>query len=103
MKTAIFKALMLLCLAGCTFKDNTNPVETIKSHGITYQFPPQQNSSSSDSGAAFAFTSESLNFTEKNGKLIVNGKEFGEAKVGDTVSIDSIGEVYVNGIARSQQ
>ena len=98
MRKAIIPTLILLCLAGC------KPVSgTVTVHGIKYEIPFIDASSADASGDTYSFTSSSLSFTEKNGKLTVNGKEFGTIKAGDTVKIDGTGRVSVNGAPRNSQ
>jgi len=45
----------------------------------------------------YDYSSDHLEFEEKHGDLIVNGKQFGRVKAGDTVKIDPNGAVLING------
>lgn len=98
MNMTILPTLILLCPAGC------KPVSgTVTVHGIKYEIPFIESSSADATEDTYSFTGPSLSFTEKNGKLAVNGKEFGTIKAGDTVKIDKTGRVSVNGAPRNSQ
>lgn len=98
MKIALIPMLLFLCLAGCTAG-----IVVISNHGIKYEIPASvmDKSSADSSKDTYSFTSPALTFSEKNGKLTVNGKDFGIVKAGDTVAIDGKGQVSVNGVPRS--
>jgi len=94
--------LILLCFVSCKRAVVTIPTTLRTSvfsvHGINYEVTVLTTIESTMEGEGiYDYSSDHLEFEEKHGDLIVNGKQFGRVKAGDTVKIDPNGAVLING------
>ena len=109
-------AMTLLYLAGCGPSSMT-----MTSNGITYQLsfekqiapdpgvlnavpaPGTSPAVAPKVNTGFTFFGQFHTIKEYNGKLTINGRDFGNVKAGDTVRIDKSDKIFVNGTPRTPQ
>jgi len=116
MKTKIRQFIIIACaiiLAGCGLEVTTMCLEE---GGITYEMPAQKqikpvpasreilrgiDGTLTTNNLGFTYFGDTITLKECDGKLTINGKEYGTVKVGDKVRIDKSGAVTVNGTPRA--
>ena len=108
MNSRILISLIFLCLTGCWMQTSTM---TLTSNGISYEMPFQKQAAPSPGverstddktpHTDFMFIGESVTIKESDGKLTINGKDFGTVKAGDKVRITKANEISVNGSPRT--
>jgi hypothetical protein len=97
-----FLALTALSLGACKVELAdllpTGP-HTIVAHGITYTVPWEACRFNTND-APLNYIGKSVEVAERDGRLIVNGKDYGAIGSGDEVNLMTEGKVIVNGKER---
>lgn len=103
MKPALALILIAGLLAGCDFRGSVNFAvssgQTLESGGVKF-IVPLETSSSMEGDLGFKFDGETVKAQAKDGRLTVNGKDYGQVVAGDTVDLTTPGKVMVNGAER---
>lgn len=95
---------LLLLVAGCDVKVGVQGQNnrSYNVRGVQYVVP-WETSSHEETPGTFKYRGDSVSFTDSQGVLQVNGRNYGTVKTRDVVNLTTKGKVFVNGTERSAQ
>jgi hypothetical protein len=76
---------------------------TVTANGVTYELPQQSGNSVTIVNSNLIYKTDTLSVEVSDGVITVNGQKYGNVVSGDTIQINSSGEVNINGKAMTAQ
>jgi len=100
------KKLQIVCIAlfltACDvqIESGTGSMQTFQGAGVTFEVPLESNSVSHGS-SGIIYQSDTVSAETDGSTLIVNGEKYGALAPGDTVNLQNLPKVLVNGVERN--